>query len=343
MTDGCQRTTKNVLDIWKIVRAELSEGRNIAIATVIDTWGSSPVPIGGQMAILENGAFQGSVSGGCVETDVIVAASDSIETGRIQRLRFGVTNERAWESGLPCGGNIQILIQPLRGATDIQFTDRLIDARKTRRSALIETDLASGERTLHENCDSLREPLKTMYNSGRSGIFKSGSHETFVHTVMPSPRILIVGATHIAQALVAISETVNLSPIVIDPRESFASQARFSDTEIMRGWPKEVLPNNDLDAHTAVIALAHVDHIDDEALSYALSSPARYIGALGSTRNHARRQARLLEAGFLQADIDRIRSPIGIDIGAVTPEEIALAIAAEVVLSFRGSKRKSAS
>lgn len=339
MPDATRGTPRDVLDLLKIAQGWLAGGRRIALATVIDTWGSAPVPIGGQMVIADDESFQGSVSGGCIEADVIVAACEALSSGKVQRLRFGVTNETAWAAGLPCGGNIEVLIQPLGGGDALAFVNRLIDARTARRAVFVATSLETGARTLHENIEDLREPLANFFRSGRSGIVRADDGEYFAHALTPSPRLLIVGATHIAQALVAIAGSVGLSPAIIDPRESFVSQARFGDCEIAHAWPKDALPEIGLDPHTVVIALAHVDHIDDEALSCALRSPARYIGALGSTRNHAKRTERLARAGFSQADISRIHCPIGLDIGAVTPEEIALAIAAEVVLAFRGPKR----
>ncbi|MBU1211624.1 MAG: XdhC family protein [Alphaproteobacteria bacterium] len=330
------------LDLLKSTRDWLASGRNLALATVIDTWGSAPVPVGGQMIIADEEAFHGSVSGGCVETDVIVAACEVLNSGIPRRLRFGVGNETAWAAGLPCGGNIEVYVQPLGGEAALHFVDELIGARSTRRSVLVETDLATGARTLHHGIERMSKPLASFYRSGRSGIVASADGAYFAHSLAPSPRLFVIGATHIAQALVAIAGTVGLAPTIIDPRESFVSQTRFGGTRIAHAWPKDALPEIGLDTNTAVIALAHVDHIDDEALSCALRSPARYIGALGSARNHAKRIDRLAQAGFSHDDIRRIRSPIGLDIGAVTPEEIALAVAAEVVMAFRGPKRQAA-
>lgn len=291
------------------------------------------------MAVFDTETFLGSVSGGCIEAEVIVAAEHQMTTMKTERHHFGISDEMAWTSGLPCGGNLQILVEPLRGPADAHLAESILAARKARRTVLIESNLATGERTLHQDKGSLEAPFVEMFVSGKSGLVLSHGQEVFAHVFAPAPRLLIVGATHIAQALVAIAGTVGLTPTVIDPRESFASQARFQGTEIVHGWPQEVMAGLGLDEHTGVIALAHVEHIDDEALACALSSPAGYIGALGSTRNHARRKDRLMAAGFTQAAVERIRSPIGLDIGAVTPQEIALAIAAEAVHARRGPKR----
>ncbi|KUO57812.1 MAG: hypothetical protein APF80_00735 [Alphaproteobacteria bacterium BRH_c36] len=342
MPDGTPETPRDSLDLLKTTHDWLASGRKLALATVIDTWGSAPVPVGGQMIVADDEDFQGSVSGGCVETEVIVAACEVLKTGTPQRLRYGVRNETAWTAGLPCGGNIEVFVQPLEGETALRYVDELIGARNARRPILVETDLATGALTLHQSTEHLRDPLARFFRSGRSGIVASGDGEYFAHSLTPSPRLLVIGATHIAQALVAIAGTVGLAPTVIDPRESFILQARFGGTKIAHAWPKDALSEIGLDTRTAVIALAHVDHIDDEALSCAMRSSARYIGALGSARNHAKRMDRLAKAGFSNDEIGRIRSPIGLDIGAITPTEIALAIAAEVVLAFRGPKHQAA-
>lgn len=315
------------------------QGRKIALATVIDTWGSSPVPVGGQMVIADDETFLGSVSGGCVESEVILSGVDAISTGSFERLRFGVADETAWAAGLPCGGQIEILVEPLSGTAGLERVEAVIAARNARRPLLVTVDLGNGQTLLHPDGRAEQPRLAEFYRSGRSGIASLGGSEVFAHAILPSARLAIVGATHIAQALVTISDVVGLAPFVIDPRKSFASATRFGDTPIMNAWPKEAFAELGLDPFTAVIALAHVENIDDEALSCALRSPTRYIGALGSTRNHARRKKRLAEAGYSSQELARIRCPVGIDIGAISPEEIALAIAAEVVLAFRGPKR----
>jgi xanthine dehydrogenase accessory factor len=337
--NACERSSPP-LDIWRHSRNWLMESRTIALATVIDTWGSSPVPIGGQMVIVDDETFLGSVSGGCVESEVILSGVDAINTGAFERLRFGVADETAWAAGLPCGGQIEILVEPLSGTEGLERVETVIAARSTRRPLLVTVDLGNGEPSLYLDGRAVEPRLAEFYRSGRSGILSLGGSEVFAHVFLPCARLAIVGATHIAQALVTISDVVGLSPFIIDPRESFASAKRFGDTPITNAWPKEAFAGLDLDPFTAVIALAHIERIDDEALSCALKSPVRYIGALGSTRNHARRQKRLAEAGFSSQDLARIRCPVGIDIGAISPEEIALAIAAEVVLAFRGPKRR---
>mgnify|MGYP001825764719 FL=1 len=339
MIENSDNGAVRTLDIWANAQDWLSQGRAIGMATVIDTWGSSPVAVGGQMVIASDEEFQGSVSGGCVEADVIVAALEAVSQNRPKRLRFGIANETAWASGLPCGGNIEILVEPLQGASDLAYAKAVNDSRNERRLLLVTTELESGQRKLHQSAEGLDPKIVPHLSAARSGLVSAAPTNVFVQVFAPSPRLYIIGATHIAQALVSISRILGLTPIVIDPRESFASSVRFGSARIVNEWPEAALAELGLDPFSAVIALAHVAHIDDEALSLALRSPCRYVGALGSNRNHAKRRARLSESGFSDQAIDRIHCPIGIDIGAVTPEEIALAIASEVVLAFRGPKR----
>lgn len=339
MIENSNSGAVHTLDIWANALDWLSQGRAIGLATVIDTWGSSPVAVGGQMVIASDEEFQGSVSGGCVEADVIVAALEAVSQNRPKRLHFGIANETAWASGLPCGGNIEILVEPLQGASDVEYTKAVNESRSQRHLLLVVTDLKSGERRLHRSTQGLHPKIVPLFDAARCGLVSTAPTDVFVHAFAPSPRLYIIGATHIAQALVSISGILGLTPIVIDPRESFASSVRFGTTHIVNEWPEAALTELGLDPFSAVIALAHVAHIDDEALSLALRSPCRYVGALGSNRNHAKRRARLSEAGFSDQAIERIHCPIGLDIGAVTPEEIALAIASEVILAFRGPKR----
>lgn len=336
------------LDLWASATAWLADGRAIAIATVIDTWGSSPVPVGGQMIVLDEATFAGSVSGGCVEAEVIVAALDVIESGEAQRLSFGVADQTAWAAGLPCGGRIEIHVARWHGPDDTAIGREIENARAGRKAVLLATDLADGRRKLFgpDAGAAIPEAFAGRIASGRSGRLESAAPfsegEVFAHVLRPNPRLLVVGATHIAQALVEILRPLGMALTIIDPRESFASQSRFATTSTRHEWPGEAFAQLGLDAYTAVAVVAHVEHIDDEALVAALASPAPYVGALGSRRNHEKRSRRLAAAGVSSRDIARIRCPIGIDIGAVTPEEIALAIAADVVLAFRGPKRAAA-
>jgi len=160
----------------------------------------------------------------------------------------------------------------------------------------------------------------------------------FVHAMVPPARVLIIGATHIGQVLAQLVKIAGYEVTVIDPRTAFAAEARFPDVRLDTEWPQDAIPRIGLDAYTAVVALAHVGHIDDEALKLAMRSECFYVGALGSRRNHAKRTQRLQEAGFSGEEIKRIHSPIGINVGAQSPQEIAISIMAEVILALRGPK-----
>ncbi|MBY0560921.1 XdhC family protein [Hyphomicrobium sp.] len=314
-------------------RAWLEAGRPVAMATVIDTWGSAPVRAGGQMAIADIDEFQGSVSGGCVEADVIAAGIDVIENGKPQILSFGIADETAWRSGLACGGKIRVYVSRLDPGTDLEFIKRLDEATANRSPLVIATRLSDGAREIHDGTAATDPAIAETVRRAHSAVDKSG--ETFLHALTPPPRIIIVGATHIAQHLATMATAAGYDVKVIDPRTAFASPARFDPSQIIAGWPEECFRKMTADPFSAVVTLTHVNHIDDEALSVALKSPCRYIGALGSRRTHAKRVARLQAAGFTDADIARINAPVGLDIEAETAGEIATSILAQIISAFR--------
>lgn len=305
----------------------------MAIATVIDTWGSAPVRAGGQMAIVDVDEFQGSVSGGCVEADVIAAGLDVIETGKPETLSFGIADETAWRAGLACGGKIRVHVSKLDPKSDLDFLKKLDDAAAAREPIVIMTRLSDGVRQIYDGNNSTDPAIAEAIRRAHSGVDKSG--ETFLHALTPPPRVLIVGATHIAQHLATMATASGYDVKVLDPRTAFASPARFVPSQLMTGWPEECFKKMTADPFSAVVTLTHVDHIDDEALSIALKSPCRYIGALGSRRTHAKRVERLKAAGFTDADIARIHAPVGLDIEAETPGEIATSILAQIIAAFR--------
>lgn len=328
------------IDIAKQCQAWLGEGRTVGLATVVDTWGSSPVPIGGQMAIADGTNFQGSVSGGCVENEVIVAATEIIETGTPRLLEFGITNETAWQAGLPCGGRIMVFVERLTPDDDTDFIKEVVAAREERRPIVALRQLETGMRALFKPGDKAPPEINARLASGHSGLAEVDGRRVFLQAVVPRARIIVIGGTHTAQALASMAPLVDLDVIIVDPREAYAALPRFRDRNVVIAWPQDAIPDLGLDEYSAVVALSHVEHIDDEALKLAVKSDCRYVGALGSTRNHAKRCERLAAAGLASEEIDRVHSPIGLDIGARTPEEIALSILAEIVLTYRGPRRK---
>lgn len=319
----------------------LARDGEVVSATVIGTWGSAPVPIGGQMIIARDGSFHGSVSGGCVEGEVIAAAEDVFASGKAETLAFGVSDETAWGAGLPCGGEIEVYLEHMSGSEAVALMSAARDASRTRQGLVIATDLKTGAHTLYvRGTEDVTDEIATRFRTGKSERVKTATGPVFFKAVLPPARCIVVGATHIAQLFAQMAKLSGFELTVVDPRTAFASADRFPGTDLRSEWPQDAIPAIGLDAYTAMVVVAHVSHIDDEALKLALRSDCLYIGALGSNRNHAKRTERLKAAGFTDEEIGRIACPIGIDIGAQTPAEIAVSILAEVILAVRGPKRK---
>ena len=327
-------------DVLAAADAWLAEHGKIAVATVVGTWGSAPVPVGGQMVVSLDGRFEGSVSGGCVEGEVIAEAEDILASGQPKTLDFGVADETAWQVGLPCGGQIRVFVERLEKRDGLPLIEQALEARNGRRGLLVRTRLKDGRHDIYTRDDQGLDPtLRKRFESGESELEMTPEGEIFLHAMVPPARILIIGATHIGQILAQLVSMAGYEVVVIDPRTAFAAAARFPGIRLDTEWPQDTIPKIGLDPYTAVVALAHVGHIDDEALKLAMRSNCFYIGALGSNRNHVKRTQRLKEAGFNDAEIARIHCPIGFNIGAQTPQEIAIAIMAELVLALRGPKQ----
>ncbi|USU13261.1 XdhC family protein [Sphingomonadaceae bacterium OTU29THOMA1] len=285
----------------------------LALATVVSTWGSAPRPRGSHMLVHADGRFEGSVSGGCVESDILQTAADVIAGAPFQLRHYGVADAAAWEVGLPCGGEIAVMVQPVSAAGfDPELFDRIAEARDHGQALTVTTDLATGHSDLR--------PVETG--------------EVFVNRYDPPRRLLIVGAVQIAQALAALATTLGIDTTVIDPRARFLTEERFPGVTLDDRWPDEAIEALKPGPSTAVVTLSHDIKIDDPALIAALAANAPYVGALGSRRSHAARRERLAAAGLSAVQIDRIDAPVGIDIGAIGPSEIALSIAAAMVGAF---------
>ena len=339
MSDPTARTTPDpkMHDVLLAARNWLESQGKVTMATVVGTWGSAPVRIGGQMVVAPDGQFEGSVSGGCVEGEVIAESEDILESGKPKTLTFGVEDETAWRVGLPCGGQIRVFLERLDKGSGIELLDRAIDARSNRRGLLVKTQLSDGRREIFERADARTdEEVAQRFESGESRLVEGPQGEVFLHALLPPARIVIIGATHIGQVLAQLVKMAGHEVTVIDPRTAFAAETRFPGIKLDTEWPQDAIPKIGLDPYTAVVALAHVGHIDDEALKLAMRSDCFYVGALGSQRNHAKRKERLEAAGFSDAEIGRIHSPIGLNIGAHSPAEIAISIMAELVLKLHG-------
>jgi len=319
-----------------------AQGRRVALATVIQTWGSAPQPVGSQLAIDGRGNFLGSVSGGCVEGAVIAEAPEVLASAKPKTLQFGVEDSIAWKVGLTCGGTIRIFLEPLEAGLDHEqdVLHQLAGDIAARRKVALVTELATGARRLAHTPDALgpdsAPALTEAFRHGRSVVLEGSGGEVFIRMFNPTTRLIIIGAVHIAQPLAPMARALGYEVVIVDPREAFATEERFGDVEIVHEWPDEALPAIGLDASTAVVVLSHDKKIDDKALIAALRSEAFYVGALGSKKTHAKRVERLLEAGISAADIERIHAPIGLDIGALGAAEIALSIMAEITAMQRG-------
>ena len=323
-----------------------SEGRAVAFATVVTTWGSSPRPVGSQLAADEKCEFVGSVSGGCVESAVISEARTILKGAPPKLLEFGVSDEMAWEVGLACGGKVEIFVQSLAGQDELVAA--LQRLRASRKAALMAVDLADGRWTLWADGEPIGDAgLRAVLDADaaraqteeRSRVVERDGRRIFLHVYAPPRRLALVGAVHVAQALIPMAVAAGYDVTVIDPRSAFAAESRFPGVTMLSQWPKAALAAFVLDRRSALVSLTHDPKIDDPALAAALRSDAFYIGALGSRKTHAARLERLKEQGFGEQELARIHAPVGLPIGAVSPAEIAVSILAEITQAMRGAPR----
>ena len=293
--------------------AQSWKGARMALATVVSTWGSAPRPRGSHMLVHEDGRFEGSVSGGCVEGDILDTAAQVIAGAPFAVKKYGVADASAWEVGLPCGGEISVMVQPVSAeGFDPELFDRIVEARADGQSLTVTTNLTTGHSDLR--------PVETG--------------EIFANRYDPPRRLIVVGAVQIAQSLVGLARTLGIETVVVDPRGRFLTEERFPDTALDDRWPDEAVEAYKPGPSTAVVTLSHDTKIDDPALVAALAANTGYVGALGSRKSHAARLQRLTEAGVSAEDLARIDGPVGLDIGAIGPAEIALSIAGAMVKAF---------
>jgi xanthine dehydrogenase accessory factor len=308
-------------------------GKGAALATVIETWGSAPRQAGSQLAISGEGEMLGSVSGGCVEGAVITEALDALQDRKSRVLTFGVSDETAFAAGLACGGTIRVLVEPVGDGAEALPEPMLVAltaARAAPRAIAVVTTPATWDRRLLTPGED--PATDARFKSDRSGMEEDGR---FIAIHNPPLRLIVIGAVHIAQPLLQIARTCGYAPTLIDPRGAFGSAERFPGEIILDDWPDEALATLDPDARTAIVTLTHDPKLDDPAIRFALASPAFYLGCLGSTRTHAKRVDRLTADGFTPDQIARIHAPVGLDIGAKTPAEIAVSILAQITETLR--------
>ncbi len=309
-------------------------GRGAALATVLDTWGSAPRQRGAQLAIAGDGAIAGSVSGGCVEGAVVAEALDALATGRPRVLTFGVSDDDAFAVGLACGGTIRVAVEPVgtgQGPSE-GYLAALVEARARRRPVASALRPADWERRL------VGDPADPLWPEAEAALFSDQSGfagEWFLGVHNPPLTLAIVGGVHIAQALAPMAQMLGYDVTIIDPREAFASPARFPGARLRHDWPDTALAALGLDTRAAVVTLTHDPKLDEPAIRAALAAPVFYLGCLGSGRTHARRLERLRAEGLAEDVLARIHAPVGADIGAKSPAEIAVAILAQVTERLR--------
>jgi xanthine dehydrogenase accessory factor len=343
---------KKMRDIYDALKNWLREDEPLAIATVVTTWGSSPRSVGSKMAVRADGAMLGSVSGGCVESAVAETALQIIQGASPQLLEFGVADDTAWEVGLACGGSIEVFVQALnpeifsRAGKVIESDQSFViiyciagPDEDIGKQALIDADaeLLSGDEEIISDIPITQ--LQAALGRGESHRLKTGhpsERELFFDLISAPARLVLIGGVHISIALAEIAKLMDYKTILIDPRRLFASQERFPAVdELIRMWPQEAYEQIGLDQDTAVAILTHDPKIDDPAVLGALQHNVSYVGVLGSQKTHAERLKRLRKAGCSDAELAKLHAPIGLDLGAQSPEEIALSIMAEITAARR--------
>ncbi len=306
------------------------------MATVVETWGSAPRQAGSQLAISGSGQIMGSVSGGCVEGAVVSEALEALQDGVPRLLTFGVSDDSAFAVGLACGGTIRILVEPVGEDGDrlpAALLEALVAARAARQARGYVVRLDTWERALTAPGEDAA--VDARLRSDKSGMEEDGR---FIAVQNPPLRLIVVGAVHIAQPLLIMARTCGFAPSLIDPRAAFGSAGRFPGEEIVEDWPDEAMAALAPDERTAVVTLTHDAKLDDPAILAALDSPCFYLGCLGSTRTHAKRLERLERlrvAGVSESALSRIHAPVGLDIGAKTPAEIAVSVLAQIIHCLR--------
>jgi xanthine dehydrogenase accessory factor len=338
-----------MIDLLNQIVKFIKEEKKLAIATVIQTWGSGPRPVGSSMIISEDLEMAGSVSGGCVEGAILKSVPNILKTNTPMRVGFGVTDEEAWAVGLSCGGQIQVFIEPFLASSEPKMWDILRGCLSENRGAVLLTKLndeayehilivpdmlIDGVTSSHPVNSVLTENALRAYTERKTQTVTLEDGTTwFAQVFPPKMKLVIVGAAHITVDLVHLAQYFGFETIVIDPRGIFAEKTQFPTPpdQLFVDWPAEVLPEMTLNAYTFAVLLTHDPKIDDQALHILLKSDVAYIGALGSKKTHEKRVKRLTNAGFSEAEISRVHAPIGMAISAKSAREIALSIVGELI------------
>ena len=330
-------------DVLEEAVAWQRSGHNIAMATVVSTWGSAPRPVGSQLCVDENGRFSGSVSGGCIESAVVTEALAVLASQTPRLIEFQVSDTMAWEVGLACGGRIELYVEAVAGKRDA--LRMIAEVRAAGRPAVLVTALAGGAHALLIGDDRRGElamddglvtATRRAVQADESLALATDQGRLFLHVFNPAPRLIIVGAVHIAEPLSRMATSAGYRVILVDPRRGFAAREPFQGYTVISAWPDQAMEQLAPDERTAVVTLTHDPKLDDAALRVALRSKAFYIGCLGSRKTHAARLVRLRAMGLGEEDLARLHGPVGLAIGARTPSEIAISILAEMTQVRRG-------
>lgn len=307
------------LEVLKTSARWLQQGRGVLLVTVVRTWGSSPRPVGAMLALRDDGQLVGSVSGGCIEDDMVERVRrHGIAETRPYCLRYGISADEAHRFGLPCGGTMELVLEPLSAAAGMEDLCRAIGAGKMVARTL---DMASGEAVLH-------------VAQVTDGLQFDGRHLVSIYG--PRYRLLVIGAGQLSRYVCTIALSLDYQVTVCDPREEYLEEWNLPGAVLVRDMPDDTVDALQLDERCAVVAVTHDPKLDDLALMQALKTPAFYVGALGSRRNNFLRRQRLREFDLSEAEIARLRGPVGIYIGSRTPPEIAVSIMAEITAAKNG-------
>jgi len=314
---------REVLDDLERLR---SRGERVAIATVVGTRRSAPRPIGSKLLVSESGELHGSVSGGCVESEVYEACRDVLGGGPARLLTYGISDEQALSVGLPCGGEIDVAVHEPEAAV----LDELVEVVRTGERAVSFTDLGGGSQWIvREGADHVADGL---LRDGVSRVLELDDRQVFAEVFGPPPLLLVFGAVDTAEALCRLATELGWRTVVSDARARFATRERLpSADEIVVAWPDEALERVRPDHATAVLVLTHDEKFDIPALVGTLATDAFYVGALGSRRTQVKRRERLLESGLDEEQLERLHGPAGLDIGGHTPAETAVSMLAEIL------------
>jgi xanthine dehydrogenase accessory factor len=354
-----------MLDIAEELNRWVEQGRDFAVATVVAVGGSAPRQPGAALAVDTEGTAIGSVSGGCVEGAVYELCEQALRDGETVLERFGYSDDDAFAVGLTCGGVIDILVTPVRAADPVRPVVASALTAAARGEAAAVARIVSGPRELtgralvvrpdgsheggfggHPELDrTVAAEAGAFLDAGRTGTLEIGEQGSrcgapltvLVESSVPAPRMIVFGAIDFASALVRMGKFLGYHVTVCDARPVFATRTRFPEAdEIVVDWPHRYLEGTDVDARTVLCVLTHDAKFDVPLLKLALRLPVAYVGAMGSRRTHLDRNARLREVGVTDMELSRLHSPIGLDLGARTPEETALSIASEIVAGRRG-------